>query len=222
MIQNKTLLFLSELKNNNHKTWFDNNRDRYQEARQDFEHFVQSILQELQKDNPSLLPLEPRNCMFRINRDIRFSKDKTPYKTNMAASIKQGGRKSRFAGYYFHIQPGGNSFAGGGMWAPASEDLKAVRQEIDYCLPEFKDILEEPEFKKRFQALEKEEGHFLINIPKGYEKENPAAEYLKFKSFFVNRPLSDAELTDKNLLRNVMRDFRTLTPLLDFLNRSIA
>ena len=167
-----------------------------------------------------LKDLEAKGTMFRVNRDIRFSKNKTPYKVNIAASIKKGGKKSIHSGYYFHLQPGDKSFVGGGLWAPGPNQLKMVRQEIDYSFPEFKRILNNPTFKKIYTSLEREEGQVLVNVPRGYEKDNPAAEYLKLKSFFVTKPITDKELTDKNLLKEIIRNFKAVIPLNKFINRS--
>lgn len=220
MLQKSTLTFLQNLKENNHKTWFDENRSKYQESRTDFENLVGEILQEMIAIDPDLKDLTPKGCMFRINRDIRFSKNKTPYKINMACSMARGGKKSIYAGYYFHLQPGEKSFAGGGLWMPAPPELKKVRQEIDYNLPELKKILIEPDFKNTYNTLEREEGQVLVNIPKGYEKDNPAGEYLKLKSFFVTKPISDKQLMNKNFVKEIVHDFKTLMPLNKFINRA--
>ena len=169
MFQKSTLTFLEKLKDNNHKAWFDENRPKYLAARTDFENFVSTIIHEMIEIDPDLKDLTPKACMYRINRDIRFSKNKTPYKINIACSLTKGGKKSIYAGYYFHLQPGEKSFAGGGLWMPASTELKKVRQEIDYCFPEFKQIINDPSFKKTYKSLEREEGQVLVNIPKGYE-----------------------------------------------------
>ncbi len=125
--------------------------------------------------------LQAKNCTFRINRDIRFSKDKTPYKTNMGASFNRGGKKSIFAGYYFHLEPGGKSFVGGGLWMPEPIALKKLRQEIDYCFPEFQKIINNQLFKKQYNSLEMSEGQMLVNVPKGYDKENPCSLLFEIK-----------------------------------------
>ena len=220
MFQKSTLLFLKNLKKNNHKAWFDENRPKYQEARNDFQNFIQQVLAEMRTIDPDLKELEAKATMFRVNRDIRFSKNKTPYKVNIAASLKKDGKKSIHAGYYFHLQPDDKSFVGGGLWMPASNELKMVRQEIDYSLPEFKKILNSPAFKKTYKTLEREEGQVLVNIPRGYEKDNPAGEFLKLKSFFVTKPISDKELIEKNLLQETIRNFKAIMPLIKFINRS--
>ena len=220
MLQQSTLTFLKKLKDNNNKSWFDENRGKYLEAKTDFENFTGEIINVMAKVDHDLKDLTPKGCTFRINRDIRFSKNKVPYKINMSCSLARSGKKSIYAGYYFHLQPGEKSFAGGGLWMPASSELKKVRQEIDYCFPEFKNINNNVEFINIYTSLEREEGQVLVNIPKGYEKENPASEYLRLKSFFVTKPIPDKQLTNKNLLEEIIRDFTAIMPLNKFINRS--
>ena len=114
MLQNPTLQFLKQLKKNNNKQWFDANRKKYESAKNDFTIFLQDVLNDFCKTDTGLIALAAKDCLFRINRDIRFSKDKSPYKTNFGASINTGGKKSFKAGYYLHIEPG-QSFVGGGL-----------------------------------------------------------------------------------------------------------
>src|SRR5450631_3458500 len=118
MLQRKTVNFLKDLKKNNNRPWFDKHRPAYENAKLDFGDFIQSIIHKHSKKDPTIGSLKAKECMFRINRDIRFSKDKTPYKSNMGASINRGGKKSMFAGYYFHLEPDGKSYVGGGLWMP--------------------------------------------------------------------------------------------------------
>jgi uncharacterized protein (TIGR02453 family) len=220
LISPSTLSFLKVLKKNNNKTWFDNNRDKYLDAKNNFEEFVASLLSEMISIDEDLKDLLPKNCTFRINRDIRFSKNKTPYKINLSASFNKGGKKSIYAGYYFHLQPGGNSFVGGGLWRPEPVELKKLRQEIDYCFPEFKKIIGAQAFKKNYGELEREENQMLVNVPKGYEKENPAADFLRMKSFVATKNIADADLTDTKLAKEVIQSFKALQPLIKFINRS--
>ncbi len=220
MIQPSTLSFLKILRKNNNKIWFDQNREKYVSARDNFEKFVSSLLQKIILFDADMKELEPRKCLFRINRDIRFSKDKTPYKINISASFNKGGKKSINAGYYFHVQPGGNSFAGGGLWMPEATELKKVRQEIDYCFPEFKKIISATSFKTNYGELEKEKNQMLVNIPKGYDKENPAGDFLKLKSFVATKYIPDKSLLEPQLVNEVAKYFKALTPLLKFINRS--
>jgi uncharacterized protein (TIGR02453 family) len=220
LISPSTLSFLKSLKRNNNKQWFDSNRQKYLDAKYNFEEFVASLLQKMSRIDEDLKELAPKNCTFRINRDIRFSKNKTPYKISLSASFNKGGKKSIYAGYYFHIQPGGNSFAGGGLWRPEPVELKKLRQEIDYCLPEFKKIIQASSFKKNYGELEKEENQMLVNVPKGYEKENPAADFLRMKNFVATKNLSDTEVLHPRLDDKVIQSFKALMPLIKFINRS--
>lgn len=220
MLQSTTLKFLKDLKKNNNKPWFEEHRSEFNAARADFENFIQTILHEHAKNDEDLHTLKIKECLFRINRDVRFAKDKSPYKTNMGAYINRGGKKSIYAGYYFHCEPG-QSFAGGGIWMPMAPEVKKIRQEIDYCLKEFKAIVESKKFKSVYGELNKSEEFILVNIPKGYEKDNPAAEYLRLKSWIGMRPLSDADLTSKDLEKKVLETFQTLQPLVKFINRAI-
>jgi len=221
MFHASTVSFLKELKKNNNKTWFDNHKAKYLSAKIDFENFVRELIVKISVFDDDIKELQPKNCTFRINRDIRFSKDKTPYKTNMGASFNRGGKKSIFAGYYLHLEPGGKSFVGGGLWMPEPIALKKLRQEIDYCFPEFKKIITSSSFKKQYPGLEMDEKQMLVNVPKGYDKENPAAAFLKLKSFVATKDIPDALLSNKDLVKEAEQAFRALMPLVKFMNRSM-
>lgn len=220
MLQTATIKFLKDLKKNNNKPWFDANRKQYDTAKKDFELFIQSVIDKHLKKDTTLKDVKAKDCMFRINRDIRFSKDKSPYKTNFGASINRGGKKSLFAGYYFHLEPG-ESFVGGGIWMPMPPELKKVRQEIDYNLDEFTKIISSKKFKSVYGDLYKGEDASLVKVPQGFEKDNPAADYLKLKSFLAMKSLKEADLISKDLIKNVTEAFEALQPLLIFINRSL-
>lgn len=222
MIQPSTVSFLKKLAKNNNKPWFDANRAVYQDARTDFAAFIDQLIEEHGKSDPQIAHLAAKDCMFRINRDIRFSKNKTPYKKNFAASINRGGKKSIYAGYYFHLEPG-NSFTGGGIWMPMPDETRKIRQEIDYNWADFKKIIGSAKFKAAFNGLDTAEaGIALTNVPRGYEKDNPAAEYLKLKSWVAMQPVSDAELTSKDLVKKVVKSFAAIQPLLYFINAALG
>lgn len=221
MLQSSTLKFLKDLKKNNNKPWFDAHRKQYEAARNDFETFIQSVLDKHCKNDSDLKELTARKCMFRINRDIRFSKDKSPYKTNFGASMDKGGKKSGLAGYYFHLEPG-KSFLGGGIWMPQSDALKKVRQEIDYCFDEFRKIVSAKKFKTVYKELYTGEGVQLSKVPQGFEMDNPAAEYLKFKSWLVLADISDSTLTSEELLDRTVDAFGVMQPFIKFLNRPLG
>jgi uncharacterized protein (TIGR02453 family) len=220
MLAPQTLRFLNQLRKNNNKPWFDAHRLQYEAARIDFSNFIQLVIDAVQKKDTNITGITSKVCIFRINRDIRFSKDKTPYKTAFGASIKRGGKKSPFAGYYFHLEPG-NSFIGGGLWMPEAVDLKKVRQEIDYNWDEFSSIIKEKNFKKVYTDIYKGGDVSLSTIPKGYEKDNVAIDYLKLKSFIAETKVSDEELTKSFLHKKTIAAFEALQPLLNFINRCL-
>jgi uncharacterized protein (TIGR02453 family) len=221
MLQSSTLKFLKDLKKNNNKPWFDANRKQYEAAKEDFTAFVQSLIDTYGKKNTSIAHLQAKDCMFRINRDVRFSKDKSPYKTNMGAFINPGGKKSTMAGFYIHIEPGG-IFAGGGMYMPMPDELKKVRQEIDYNFSDFKKIISSKKFKTVYGDLDRNAEYTLSRVPKGYEPENPAADYLKLKSFVAVINLKDTDATGAAFKKQVLTAFEALQPLNDFLNEAVA
>jgi uncharacterized protein (TIGR02453 family) len=220
MLQPATITFLKKLKANNAKEWMDANRDAYLDAKADFETFTAALLQAVAKNDPSIAHLQPKDCTFRINRDVRFSKNKDPYKTNMACYITRGGKKSSFAGYYCHVEPG-KAFMAGGIWMPEPIVLKKLRQEIDYNFADFQKIVKGKKFVSTFGDLERTEGVMLSRPPKGYEVDNPAIEYLKMKSFIATVPLDDNILTDKGLVKHLAGLFAQLKPFIDFLNMGV-
>lgn len=218
MIRQTTLSFLTQLKDNNNRDWFEANRKTYESARQEYLLFVTEMLAGLKGFDTTLAGLESKKCMFRINRDVRFSKNKDPYKTNFGSYFNKGGKGIECAGYYFHLEPGG-SFIGGGYWMPQAPELKKIRSEIDYNVDEFLGILNEKELKKLFGNLGNDQK--LSRPPQGYGPDNPAIEYLKLKSFVVTAPITDAELLDKSLTKKILAHFKAMVPLVHFLNRAI-
>ncbi|QES90608.1 DUF2461 domain-containing protein [Rhizosphaericola mali] len=220
-MKKSSLHFLSSLEKNNHKEWFDANKTDYQDAKEDLILTVSDILRQFQQKDTTLAQVEAQKTLFRINRDVRFSKNKAPYKTNLGASINASGRTGNLAGYYLHIQPGGNSFCGGGLWNPEPEALAKVRQEIDYNLEEFEAIVENKDFKKQFGGLERAEEFLLKREPKGYTKDNPAIEFLKFKCFIGSHHLTDKMVQSEALVSEILQSFEAIFPLIQFLNRAI-
>jgi uncharacterized protein (TIGR02453 family) len=221
MLKPETLTFLANLSANNNKLWFDANRPTYETAKTDFLNLLTDVIAGLGTVDAEIAKanLLPKSCIFRINRDVRFSKDKAPYKSNFAAWFNMGGKNSSAAGYYFHLQPG-QSFVAGGMYMPEPNVLAQIRQEIDYNLPAFEAMLNEPTFSAYFSGLSRE--NILSRPPKGYEADNPAIEYLKLKSFTVSHPLSDKLLAQKTLSQEITNAFAGLQPLVAFLNRGLA
>lgn len=220
MISPSTISFLKSLKKNNNKPWFDNNRDKYLIAKNNFEGFITELLHKMTLYDDDMKELTVKDCCFRINRDIRFSKNKTPYKISLSASFNKAGKKSIYAGYYLHLQPEGKSFVGGGLWHPEASELKKIRQEIDYCFPEFKKIIHSTAFKKNYGELERDENQMLVNVPKGYDKENVAADFLKMKSFVATRNIRDEVVLSPRFSDEIIQSFKALQPLVNFLNRA--
>jgi uncharacterized protein (TIGR02453 family) len=221
MLQPATLKFLKDLRKNNEREWFEKNRKRYESAKEDMAALVEEVIKQFGKKEEGIAPLTAKECVYRINRDVRFSKNKAPYKNNMAASLIKGGKKSVNAGYYIQIQPGGESFIGGGRYMVEPLELKKIRQEIDYSWEEFSKIINHKKFRATYGELERGEGMALSREPKGYEKDNPAIEYIKLKSFVATTDLSDDDLTGNNLVKKIVTAFETLQPLVVFLNRSL-
>lgn len=210
--------FLSELSHNNNKEWFDQNRKTYEQCRADFLVLLQELIDGIAQFDESLTGVDPKKCIFRINRDIRFSKDKTPYKTNFGALLGAQGRKTEGAGYYIHIASGHN-FIGGGMYKPQPEMLAKVRQEIDYNSQDLIKILERPTFKKMFGKVQ---GEQLKTAPKGYPKDHPFIELLRYKSFYVLKEFEDADFEDKSFKDSVLSTYKEAHIFNDFLENAIS
>lgn len=209
--------FLKGLAENNNREWMSENKNRYLEARDTFEEFIQRIIDRLAETEPELNGLLAKECIFRLYRDIRFSKDKTPYKTNFGAVIKPGGRRSPSASFYIHLEPG-NCLMAGGMYKPSAEVLRAIRQEIDYQPDEFLSILNDPSFMTRFGTLQ---GEKLKRAPKDYPPDDPNIEYLKHKDYLVMTKFSDGKLQEKNFLDFIVESYHLLKPFNQFLNRAL-
>jgi uncharacterized protein (TIGR02453 family) len=213
-----TLKFLKQLSKNNHKEWFDENRKTYEAAKAEFEAIVKTVIDKTTVIDPLLAGLEAKKCLFRINKDVRFSKDKSPYKLNMGASINPGGKKSMIPGYYVHIEPG-KSFLAGGTWQPMPEVLAAIRQEIDYNGKELRKILNAKEFKTYFGGLSEEDK--LKTAPKGYAKDHEDLDLLQNRSFIAVHELTDAQVLDKNFPTYVSKVFKAMLPLNSFLRNCV-
>lgn len=210
-----TFSFLKKLEANNNRDWFEKNKPAYLKAKEEFEVFVQQIINGIAKFDKRISPdLQAKDCTFRIYKDVRFSKDKTPYKNNMGASINPGGKKSLVAGYYFHLQPEG-SFLAGGVYMPEPEMLNAIRQEIDYNSAPLLKILKSASFKKYFKGLD-EEGA-LKTAPKGYDKEHPLIDLLRNRHFIASHAFTNKQVLDKNSAKEIVAGFKAMYPFLEYL-----
>jgi uncharacterized protein (TIGR02453 family) len=214
VLQQSTIDFLKSLKDNNNKEWFEKNRKAYDAARADQLAFIEGVLKEMGKWEERVQNIVAKKCLFRINRDIRFSKDKSPYKTSMSFFVTPAGAS---AGYYFHLEPG-SVFAGGGLYSIEPDKVKAVRQEIDYNLDEFSEIMNGKSFKKYFSELK---GDALKTAPKEYSKDHPAIEWLKHKDFIVSVKIDDKDLTSNDLLKKTNDIYKTMQPFMLFLDRAL-
>mgnify|MGYP000282217500 CR=1 FL=1 len=221
MLSRDTLQFLEDLKANNNRDWFLENKKRYETVKKDYHQMVSDFLDAMKPLDPALEMLEVKNCTFRINRDIRFSKDKTPYKTHMGVWLSSGVKGQNRAGYYVHIEEGA-SFIAGGFYAPESEDLKKVRKEIAFFYEDLEEILAEKNFKKIFMDFDRNERSILKNPPRGYEKEHPAIELLKLKSFEASQKFDVSEVLEKDFVSKMSKKLIVLKPLNEFINRALT
>ena len=208
------LFFLLDLKSNNSRDWFVANKPLYSDLKQNFEAFVSELISEF-SDFENLDGVLVKNCTYRINRDVRFTKNKDPYKTWFSASFSEGGRKSGFMDYYLHIEPNGKSFIGGGMYNPSPDQIVKFRQEIDYNAIGLRNIIQQPLFVKTFGQAQ---GESLKNIPKGFDALHPDADLLKVKTMYFWHHFTDAEVTSNEFVNLVIEKAKFLKPYLDFLN----
>lgn len=218
MLSKNLLQFLSDLKENNYKEWFHENKTRYQLVKKEFEQFLMHVITDISQFDASVKTLEPKHCIFRINRDIRFSKDKSPYKTNFGGFIVPGGKNAGYAGYYIHIEPG-NCFLAGGIYMPPPDRLKAVRTEIYENTDEFKKILKDKKFKKHFTEISSE--NQLKIAPKGFPKDFEDIDLLKHKHYTVMHPIDDSVIFSEKFADEVHETFKALYPFNNFINEAI-
>jgi uncharacterized protein (TIGR02453 family) len=212
-----SLSFLYQLKENNTREWFNQNRDWYELARNNFVSFVEALIPEIKEFDSSLGMVEAKDCLFRIYRDVRFSLNKDPYKTNMGAYMAKGGRKSPFAGYYLHLEPN-ESFVSGGIYMAPPEVMKSVRQEIDTMPDQFIRIVEGEKFKKLFTSLGSES---LKRVPQGFQSNSPVAKYLVLKHITPMSPYTDEDITSPRAFDTIVETFRQMFPLVNFINNAI-
>jgi uncharacterized protein (TIGR02453 family) len=220
MIQQQTLDFLNDLVANNNREWFMANKERYDTARENVIEFATQLIKLMHKVDPAVsAELDPKKCVMRIYRDIRFSKNKTPYKNNFGISLPTSGTKLGGAEYYFQIQPG-KSFIAGGYWMPEAPHLKAIRQEIDYNGHDLTAIIDDAEFVKLFGKFREQDK--LKTLPRDYNADNENIELLKLKSFIVSYPLKDKDLQTKDAAEKIAAVCSRIYPLNVFLRNAIV
>lgn len=211
-----SLEFLKQLKKNNNRDWFNNNKDRYVAELAHIEAFADALLLEMNKHD--VLETESgKKSLFRIYRDTRFSKDKTPYKAHFSGSFKRA-TKLRRGGYYFHIEPEG-SFLGGGFWAPEPKDLKRIRDEIAYDATPLRKIIKSKSFVTTFGSLE---GDKVQNAPKGFAADHPAIDLLRYKQFLLVRKFTDKEVLSPDFLKQVNDTFKRMRPFFDYMSEVLT
>lgn len=220
MLTKESLQFLDDLKANNNRDWFQDNKKRYEIFKKDYHQLVSDFLDTMKPLDPSLELLQIKDCTFRINRDIRFSKDKSPYKAHLGVWLSSGAKGANRSGYYVHIEKGA-SFIAGGFYSPDAEELKKVRKEIAFFYDDLEEILKEKNFKKEFETLDINENNSLKSMPRGYEKDHPAIEFLKLKSFTVSQKYDISEVTKKDFVAKMSQKLITLKPFNEFINRAL-
>jgi uncharacterized protein (TIGR02453 family) len=214
------LKFLKDISKHNDRVWFEKNKSRYLDAKQGFEDVVSELLKEFVKFDHGLAGLNAKKLAFRIYRDVRFSKDKRPYKTNMGAGFSPNGKLVQEPGYYVHIEPGNKSFVAGGIYMPDAANLGKIRQEIDYNTAALKKIINVKKFKSIYKGFD--DFDKLKNMPKGYPKDHPEIELLKQKSYIVSRAFTDKQVMDKKFIKTVAESAKVIKPLNDFIRQAIA
>lgn len=207
--------FLSDLSLNNTREWMETERARYLQAKVGFEQMVERMIRGIAAFEPEISVLQPKDCIFRIHRDVRFAADKSPYKTNFGASINRGGKKSPRPTYYLHLQPG-ESFVAGGVYMPQGDLLRRLRQEVDYNVDEFGAILNDPEFRRFYNGLK---GEKLKKAPVGFDVAAAHIEWLKHKSYIVMHALPDELVRSGNFEKHALEAFRALHPFNRFFDR---
>lgn len=218
MLMNAQIIdYLKELQCNNNRDWFQENKGRYDLLRTAFIDEVQQLIGRISLFDPEVAGLEAKDCLFRIYRDIRFSPDKTPYKTHFAAYMARGGRSSQRAGYYIHLEPGG-CLLSGGVWCPPPALLKKLRQDIYDHIDEFTGIINEPSFKAIYPTLE---GEVLKRMPAGYPADFKYGEILRHKDFSVAAYKPDSFFVEKDWMEQSVACFEKLLPFNRFLNFTV-
>ena len=212
--------YLSALNTHNNREWYHANKEDYKNANTEFEGLLKALILEIGKFDSSILHNNPKDLTFKIVRDTRFSHDKSPYNPAFRAHISSKGKLPVPVGYYLMIKPDNQSFLGGGLFADMFKDATAmVRDSIVRNAEEWETIIHAPEFVKYFTV----QGTALKNVPAGYEKEHPQAEYLKYKSWYLEYPIKDEELYDaETFLVKAAEIFRIMKPFNDYLNRALA
>lgn len=217
-MKKSTFDFLRELADNNNREWFAKNKHLYEEAKIDLFALITPLIKELSSIDPQFsADTEPKKCLLRIYRDIRFSPNKAPYKKNYGIAFDVKGYGPTTPSYYLHLEPG-NCFFGAGFWMPESKVVKSIREEIDYSADEFLEVVNDKEYKALF-SLSREDS--LKKAPKGYEVDHPMIDYLKLKSFISIYPLKEEDFYQKDIVEKLIKAFHTIQPFILFLRKAV-
>jgi uncharacterized protein (TIGR02453 family) len=208
--------FLNDIKNNNNRDWFAENKKRYQDQHELVVSFADALIDKMQTVDSIETP-SGKKAIFRIYKDVRFSKDKSPYKINIGGHLSRATKYLR-GGYYFHIEPG-NCFVGGGFWSPSTEDLKHIREQIAADPQPLRDILTSKEFKSHFGELQ---GEKLKSAPKGFDKNHPAIDLINYKQFLISKKLTDKEVMSDNYLETLFETFKAMRPFFDYMSEILT
>jgi uncharacterized protein (TIGR02453 family) len=220
MILKSTLDFLKQLSENNYREWFHEHKAEYEAAKQNVLEVTAAMLVEINKFDKSIALTEPKKCLFRIARDTRFANDKSPYKTNFGVIMNAAGStRSELSGYYMHIEQG-NCFVSCGVYMPSPPVLKAIRTAIEEDWSVFSSIINKKAFKEAFGALFRDEDA-LSRVPQGFDKDSPAAEFLKLKHFYVHRPITNKEICSKDYVSIAAHYYKLMQPLNSFLHGAV-
>ena len=208
--------FLKNLQQNNNRDWFTENKSVYEKHHIETINFADAVLNEMRKHD-NIETISGKKSLMRIYRDVRFSKDKSPYKTNWGIGYSRATKLLR-GGYYVHLAPG-ESFVGGGFWNPEPADLQRMRKEISLSPKEFRAILNDKTFKNTFGELQ---GEKLKTVPKGFEKDHPALDLLQFKQYLISRKFTDKEVTAPDFYKKVNETFKAMRPFFDFMSTALT
>ena len=215
-IEKESLDFLKKLSKNNNRDWFHKQKNNFSKAQDNIADFAEALLVEMNKHDNIETP-SGKKSLYRIYRDIRFSKDKTPYNTHWSGGFKRATRQLR-GGYYFHIQSG-NSFVAGGFWGPNADDLQRIREDIDLNYDQWRKLLSDKTSVKTFGKLT---GEQLLSAPRGYAKDHPAIDLLRYKQFILKHAFSDAEVLSPDFLKQVNNVFMKMRPYLDYMSEVLT
>jgi uncharacterized protein (TIGR02453 family) len=216
LIPKSSIDFLNLLKKHNDRDWFNAHKDKYIEEQSYIEQFADALLMEL-NSHDVIETVSGKKSLHRIYRDVRFSKEKTPYNTHWSGSFRRAGKQRR-GGYYFHIEPG-NSFIAGGFWSPSPEDLKRIRDDFAFDATPLRKILKSKSFISTFGSLQ---GEQLKTTPKGFDADNAAIDLLRYKQFLVARKFTDKQVLDKSFLKEANQTFKNMRPFFDYMSEVLT